>query len=98
MITREEKFGCKLAKIIVLQWSCQKLCSHTNTSPCGPDDERDTQDISPEEPRRERDMQDTPARSLETRNTTRLGGSRQGAAMGCPSQPHRSRASPSLKQ
>jgi hypothetical protein len=55
---------------------------------------------SSEEPRWEHDMQDTPARSFETRNPTRPGGTPSGraAAMGCPSRPNRSRASPSLKQ
>jgi hypothetical protein len=33
--------------------------------------ERNTQDMSPEEPRRQRDMEDTPTKSLETRNPTR---------------------------
>ena len=63
--------------------------------PCASSDERDTQDTSLEEPHRERDTQDTPVRSLETRNPTRPGGTPSGraAAMGCSSQPGRSRAS-----
>jgi hypothetical protein len=65
--------------------------------PCTSSDERDMKDTSPEEPCRERDTQDTPARSLETRNPTRPGGTPSGcvAAMGCPSRPDRSRASSS---
>jgi len=65
--------------------------------PYASSDERDTQDTSPEEPRQERDMQDTPVRSLETRNATRLEGtlSRHVVAIGCSSQPGRSRASSS---
>ena len=46
--------------------------------PCASSDERDTQDILPEEPHREHDTQDTPARSLETRNPTHPGGTRRG--------------------
>ena len=42
--------------------------------PCASSNERDTQDISREETRWERDTQDTLARSLETRNPTRPGG------------------------
>jgi hypothetical protein len=65
--------------------------------PCASSDERDMQDTSLEEPRRKRDTQDTPARSLETRNSTRSGGTPSGraATMGCSSWPGRSRASPS---
>jgi hypothetical protein len=65
--------------------------------PCAFSDERDTQDTLPEEPRRERDIQDMPARSLETRNPTRPGGTLSGraAAMGYPSRPDHSRASSS---
>jgi hypothetical protein len=40
-------------------------CSHTNTSPCTSDVERDTQDTSPEEASRKRDTQDNPAGSFE---------------------------------
>ena len=36
--------------------------------------ERDTQDKSPEEPRQEHDTQDTPMKSLETQNPTCPGG------------------------
>ena len=46
--------------------------------PCASSDERDTHDTSLEEPHRERDMQDTLARSLETRNPTCPGGTRRG--------------------
>jgi len=68
--------------------------------PYASNDERDTQDTSPEEPHREHNTQDMPARSLETRNPTRPGETPSGraAAMGCPSRPDRFRASPSLKQ
>jgi hypothetical protein len=41
--------------------------------PCASSAERDMQDTSPEEPCRERDAQDTPARSLETQNPTHPG-------------------------
>jgi hypothetical protein len=61
-------------------------------------DDHDTQNTSPDEPRREHDTQDTPTRSLETRNPTRPpGGTPSGhaAAMGCPSGPGRSRVSSS---
>jgi hypothetical protein len=63
--------------------------------PCASSDERDTQDMSLEEPHRERDTQDTPTRSLEIRNPTHPGGTLSGraAAMGYPSRPDRSRAS-----
>jgi hypothetical protein len=40
-------------------------CSHTNTSPCTSDVERDTQDTSPEEASRKRDTQDNSASSFE---------------------------------
>jgi hypothetical protein len=65
--------------------------------PCDSSDERDTQDTSPEEPRQEHDTSDTPVRSLETRDPTRLEGTPSGRAafMGCSSRPGRSRASPS---
>ena len=48
--------------------------------PCASSDERDTQDTSEEEPRQERNTQDTPARSIETRNPTCLGGTPSGSA------------------
>jgi hypothetical protein len=66
--------------------------------PYASSDERDMQDTSLEELRRERDTQDTPVRSLETRNPTCQGGTPLGhaAAMGCSSRPGCSRASSSL--
>jgi hypothetical protein len=52
---------------------------------CAPGGERDAQDMSQGESRQERNMQDTPARALETRHPTLLGGTPSGrtAVMGC---------------
>jgi hypothetical protein len=60
--------------------------------PCASSDERDMQDTSSKEPRRE---QDTPVRSSETRNPIRPGGTPLGfaPAMGYSSWRGRSRAS-----
>jgi hypothetical protein len=60
--------------------------------PCASSDERDMQDTSSKEPRRE---QDTPVRSSETRNPIRPGGTPLGCApaMGYSSWCGRSRAS-----
>ena len=69
-----------------------------NTLSGASNNERDTQDKSPEEPRQEHDTQDTPMKSLETQNPTCPGGPYWGVcvvAMGCPSQLDRSRASSS---
>jgi hypothetical protein len=67
-------------------------CPHSDLLP----PECDMQDTSPEEPHWERDTQDTPTMSLGTQNPTRPGGTQAGcaAAMGCPSRPDHSRASP----
>jgi hypothetical protein len=53
---------------------------------CAPDGERDAQDTSQGDSRRECDTQDTPARALETRHPTLLGGGerRRWAALGRP--------------
>ena len=55
-----------------------KKCVRTRTRHVCPGDERDAQDTSQGESRRERDMQDTPTRSLETRNPARPGGALSG--------------------
>ena len=53
---------------------------------CAPGDERDAQDMSQGESCRERDMQDTPVRALETWHPMLLGGTLSGrtVAMGYP--------------
>ncbi|KAF0921195.1 hypothetical protein E2562_039303 [Oryza meyeriana var. granulata] len=53
---------------------------------CAPGDERDAQDTSQGESRRERDTQDMPARALGTRHPMLPGETPSGrtAAMGCP--------------
>ena len=49
-----------------------------NTLSGASNNERDTQDKSPEEPRQEHDTQDTPMKSLETQNPTCPGGTLSG--------------------
>jgi hypothetical protein len=74
-----------LVKNLYLSCDPRMLFAHEHVT-CAPGDERDAQDTSQGESRRERDTQDTPARALETRHPTLPGGTPSGrtAAMGCP--------------
>ncbi|KAK1677539.1 hypothetical protein QYE76_038387 [Lolium multiflorum] len=67
------------ARTIVVSQRALNVCSHTNTSPCTLDAERDA-------PPREASAAQDSRRAFETRNPARPGGTPSGlaAAMGCP--------------